>query len=187
MSEDNLTNRGVIERLRLVIDHVNLPRADFAKKIGLDTADQLSSLINGRVKIGKLHAKALKLEFNIDEEWFLFGNGEMQKTGVNECWQPKAETAENVSEFFRRKEEQGVDAKLAKAQRTLFKLNCPGYFDDFFDFVAENYGEDKDAVDEFLAKLEETHTNYRFWLNEKKREREDLQNRAGKNITGSVI
>jgi hypothetical protein len=38
--------------------------------------------------------------------------------------------------------------------REKFKEKCCVLFDDFFDYIGETYGEDKDAVDEFLERLQ---------------------------------
>lgn len=95
---------------------------------------------------------------------------------------PRAETAKETSEFSRRKEKKIINDTLSKMERTLFKTNCPGYFDELFDFIGDTYGEDKDAAETFLSELQRMNTKYQDWLEEKKRERKNLQNMSSTEI-----
>lgn len=98
---------------------------------------------------------------------------------------PETQTAENVSDFQPYKDARDADKTLEKINRVHFKLNCSAYFDEFFDFIAENYGESKEGTDQFFSELMQTHSNYRVWLEEKKQAREDIQTGGSESIAAN--
>lgn len=94
-------------------------------------------------------------------EW-LFGHGPETEADL--------QVAENLC-FLRKRREQLVDETSAKLSRDRFKMQCLGFFDELFDFVGDCYGENRDAVNDFLGEVFKSHANYRMWLAEKKEER----------------
>lgn len=68
-----------------------------------------------------------------------------------------------------------TDRILKRLLKEKFKQQCGTvFFDDFFDFIAENYGESQEGAEEFLNERMKSHANYRYWKQEKKRGNENL-------------
>jgi len=152
---------NIQKRIQELIDKTSRTQTDFALKIGA-TDSMISNWLSGEVKPRRNSLKKMADIFNCSFKWLADGEGEP--------FPPiKHELAEGVDCFQRHKENKDLDNKLAKLQRTMFKQECGAvYFKDFFDFIAECYGEDQEGAEEFLAELYKTHANYRFWLEEKK-------------------
>lgn len=138
-----------------------IEQSDIVTKTGVNKST-ISLWFNGKVSPGPKNLRLLSDFFNCDYDWLAEGMGE-PFTPI------KHELAEGVDCFQRHKENKDLDNKLAKLQRTMFKQECGAvYFKDFFDFIADCYGEDQEGAEEFLTELYKTHANYRFWLEEKK-------------------
>ncbi len=72
------------DRIRQLMDEVQLNQRDFAMAIGISPST-LSSIFNGRSSATLNHALALHNNFpNIRMEWLLFGEGDMYKSAATE-------------------------------------------------------------------------------------------------------
>jgi transcriptional regulator with XRE-family HTH domain len=156
------------ERFQLVISRKKISQAELVAQTGINKS-MISLWVNGKITPGAKNMRILSDFFNCSYEWLSKGRGEPFPPT-----EPKP--AESVSHFQPYKAAKDADATLAKLMREKFKQQCgTTYFDEFFDFIAENYGETKEGVDQFFADLHKTHPNYRTWLEEKKQSRENLQ------------
>lgn len=165
------------ERLQTLIDLKKINQVDVAKAVGVSES-RVSIWLSGETK--KPQRKKLQLLaslFGCDINWLASGTGEPFP-------QPKFETAEKQNQFTEHKESSDLDKKVAKIERALFKQQCPGYFNDFFDFIADTYGADREGVDTFLEdyRTNPSNSEYRIWLEEKKSE-----NNSGENDTPSSL
>lgn len=141
----------------------NISQSDIVRGTSFDKA-QVSNWLTETVKNPReatIHKLAYFFECNI--EWLASGKGEPYP-------QQKTETAENKGGFEVRKACKEQDVKLARIERAVFKTQCPGFFNDFFDFVGENYGENIEGVNKFLDELIISHGNYRDWVREKNKQ-----------------
>jgi len=67
----------ISERLKILINYMNLSQKDFAISIGL-TPSSLNDILNGRTKnISKTLLIAIRYVYNINPAWLLTGEGEM--------------------------------------------------------------------------------------------------------------
>jgi transcriptional regulator with XRE-family HTH domain len=160
------------ERLQYLVDRKKISQRDIAERLQINEA-RISDWLTGRVAKPR-RTTLLKLAeyFSCSVDWLAEGKGDI--------FPPlEIKTAENVSSFGSYKVAKDIDSTLAKILREKFKQQCHVHLDEFFDFIADNYDESKEGIDQFLAELHNTHANYRVWLIEKKQSDEDLQT-AGK-------
>jgi len=67
----------ISERLKILINYMNLSQKDFAISIGL-TPSSLNDILNGRTKnISKTLVIAIRYVYNINPSWLMTGEGEM--------------------------------------------------------------------------------------------------------------
>lgn len=148
------------ERLQYVIDEKKITQRDVADGIGVDEA-RLSVWLTGKVK--KPHrttVRKLAEFFDCDFKWLA--------DNIGEPFPP----TKTIEQFGKHKETKEINSTLSRMLREKFKQQCASvYLDEFMDFLAENYGEDKEGVDAFLAELSSTNSNYRKWVQIKKDER----------------
>lgn len=149
------------KRLQYVMDVKKIPPKDVAEGIGTDRA-RISNWLNDKIKAPRRDTLQNLSEFlGCDIEWLASGQGEPFPP-------PKIETAEQNDSFLERRGRSKADETLAMIQRERFKTKCSAYFDEFFDFIGDYYGENQEAVDGFLREVYISHANYRRWLEEKK-------------------
>ncbi len=151
-----------------------IEQADLARALSKDTST-ISKWWNGEMIPGPKNTRLISEYFGCDYDWLKTGTGEPYP-------QPTTDTAENKGVFTEKRKTKDIDEKLARIERAVFKQQCSGYFDDFFDFIGENYGESREDVTQFLDELYKSHGNYRDWIREKKRVNEGIQNSAQGNI-----
>ncbi len=176
--ESNYNFIYVRERLRYLIDYNKWRQIDLAREANV-TEQQISKWMNGESKRLSLeNAKKISTPAKSDLAWTQYGRGEPYPV-------PKTETAENKGCFEARQESRAEDEKLARMERAVFKTQCPGFFNDFFDFIGENYSEDLEGVNKFLAELIKSHGNYRDWVREKKPNSDDPQTPNEGNLTAN--
>lgn len=153
------------DRLQWLISYKKIQQVDLVEGAGV-TESMVSHWLDSKKNVKPQMKSLVKLSdyFMCDMEWLRTGTGEpFPSSGVT--------TAEKTSSFNDRKEEKDIDSKLAQMSRLHFKQQCGVFFDELFDFVAENYGEDKHGVDLFLKELHCSHANYRDWLRDKELEK----------------
>lgn len=72
------------ERIRSIMEHVQLSQQDFAARLGISPAS-LSSIFNGRTNPTNNHVMAVHRAFpNININWLMFGEGEMVKSSSSD-------------------------------------------------------------------------------------------------------
>jgi len=153
------TMKTFSERLQHVASIKKMFQADLVAALGKDKGT-INKWWNGGVVPGPRNMSMLADYFGCDLHWLETGEGEPF---------PKLQTEEPLSEFQARRAEKCKEVELDSLAKMRFKLQrAPVYFEDFFDFIFEMYGDDQEAVEKFLSKLYESHANYRIWLNEKK-------------------
>lgn len=64
------------ERLKALREHEGLSRAAFGERLGV-SGDVINNFERGRVEIKEPFIKLICVEFNINEDWFRTGEGEM--------------------------------------------------------------------------------------------------------------
>jgi len=70
----------ISERLKILINYMNLSQKDFAVSIGL-TPSSLNDILNGRTKnISRTLLIAIRYVYNVNPTWLLKGEGEMFNT-----------------------------------------------------------------------------------------------------------
>jgi transcriptional regulator with XRE-family HTH domain len=163
------TLRELKERIQYLIDLKKISQRDLADKLATDEA-RVSEWLSGKVtKPRRTTLFKIADYFQCDLEWLATGDGEPFPL-------PATKTAENYGSFSNRKKQQETDQTLERLMLEKFKLQCGNvYFDEFFEFIADNYGPDKEGIDQFFTELINTHANYRIWLIEKKEGRENVQ------------
>lgn len=157
------------ERLQNLIDLKKISQRDLAENLRTNEA-RISEWLTGKVSKPR-RTTIIKIAeyFHCSTDWLADGTGEPFPA-------PETKTAENVSHLQPYKAAKDADATLAKLMREKFKQQCgTTYFDEFFDFIAEYYGETKEGVDQFFTDVHKTQPNYRTWLMEKKQSGENLQ------------
>ena len=95
-------------------------------------------------------------------------NFEWLRDGIGEKFAYEPPPGNQVNFDFGNTASREQDKKLAQMERALFKMQCPGHLDVLFDFIAENYGENKEGTEKFLAELYKTNAKYKLWCDEKK-------------------
>ncbi len=150
------------ERLQFLMDQKKITQMAVAKGIGVSRS-RVSEWLNGKVKTPQ-RATLLKLSdlFECNIDWIADEIGQAFRT-------LKIETTEHIGEFERRKTDKILNEKLAKMEKAVFKTQCPGYFYEFFDFIADKYGADKKGAEAFFAETLKSNPKYRDWLEEKKK------------------
>lgn len=116
--------------------------------------------------------------FGCSIDWLAEGKGEPFPSA-------DLENAEKITDFQPAKMAKEVEENLKKISRIQFKMNCSGFLDEFFDYIADNYGESKEGVDAFLTEFYKTHSNYRVWLQEKKEDGDSGQSEGRKSLAGN--
>lgn len=78
------TPQDMEERIRQVMEYMQMKQKDFATKIGISEAS-LSGVFNGRTKANDRYVKGIHEAFpQIDLTWLLFGTGDMLTTRQSE-------------------------------------------------------------------------------------------------------
>ncbi|QQG66332.1 helix-turn-helix domain-containing protein [Desulfobulbus oligotrophicus] len=173
MQEKNQAN--VKERLQILCDSKNIKNIrELAVLLGVKDGRLYSwikrnEIVNPKLILGKFS--------NINEEWLCTGIGEAFVVD-----QP----LKNGRQFEENRVKKGHSNELNSLSRLRFKTQCGAvYFDDFFDFVAEKYGENKEGVGEFMEWLTEYHSEYREWIAEKKRTGENVVSGPPSKVSGA--
>jgi transcriptional regulator with XRE-family HTH domain len=151
------------ERLQKVAREKKIDQKDIADGLNIFPAT-VNRWWKGKVMPRGKSLRSLADYLSCNIEWLEKGTGDIFPPP------PPLGTAENQN-FLRKRREQIVDETSAKLSRDRFKMQCLGFFDELFDFVGDCYGEDRDAVNDFLAEVYTSHANYRVWREEKKEER----------------
>lgn len=100
--------------------------------------------------------------FGCNIDWLAEGKGEPFP-------QSQEKTVVSTGEFERRQTDKVMNEKLAKIEKAVFKTQCPGYLDDFFNFIADKYAANKEGVEAFLEETSKTNPKFKDWLREKKK------------------
>jgi transcriptional regulator with XRE-family HTH domain len=164
------------DRIQYLMDIKNLNQSDIAEGIGTNKS-RVHEWVKGTIKQPQRKTLRKIAGFTSCElDWL--------ETGKGDPFPPeKEETAETITTFDRRKAAKEIDTTLAQLNRLRFKQQCGSvFFDDFFDYVAENYGEDQEGVAAFLSELYNIHPNYRSWK-EKKNAGETDKNKGLDNLS----
>ena len=159
---------------------------EFTRKKKIKQIEIARTLNRERSQISKWfnNTKALPSDITIqlladtigcDFDWLKTGKGKAHPRDA-------VKTAEETLDFgtYKRASDIGKENEMAKI--LFFKQQCLGFFDEFFEFVAEYYGPDKDGVDRFLADLHNGFANYRDFMSEKKAARENIQTEEQDNL-----
>jgi len=148
------------ERLQYLMDINKITQKEVAEKLGFNKS-QVSKWISVTTRVPRrenLHK--FSSFFRCDIEWLA--------TGAGEPFPPsKTETAKDKT-FVDRRRKDIADDTLSQIRRERFKMQCSGYFDELFDFVGDCYGEDQEAVNDFLAQVLATNPKFCRWQEEKK-------------------
>jgi len=164
------------DRLQWLIDNKKISQAAFAKEIQTGES-RVSDWLRGVTKAPQRKTlKKLSDFFGCNFDWLVRGAGDPFPPS-------KTATAEIKTSFQAKKATKDQDNTLAQLNRLRFKQQCGSvFFDDFFDYIAENYGEDQEGVTTFLNELYKSHPNYRSWEEEKKK-RENDKNKGLDNLS----
>lgn len=166
------------ERIQFLMDHKKCDQIDISRGIGAGRS-RVSEWVNGKVTNPR-RATLRKLAdfFNCRMEWIADGSGEIFSTS-------KSELPESGYSFQNQKKAKHVDETLTEIKREKFKIQCGAHFEEFFDFVADTYGENKEGADTFLSELQQTNPRYRQWLELKKRTQENSPDGSGKDTVAA--
>lgn len=151
------------ERLQKVAGLKKLDQKDIADGLNIFPAT-VNRWWNGKVMPRGKSLRKLAEFLACNIEWLDKGTGEIYPT------QAPFGATENLI-FLRKRHYQIADEASRKLSRDRFKVQCSGLFDELFDFVGDCYGEDRDAVNDFLDEVFKSHANFRRWREEKKEER----------------
>ena len=163
-----LSKETFAERLRRLIDYKKISQKDLVEATNFNKG-QVSNWLSANVKSPRrTTVRQLAEFFNCDIEWLATGKGEPFPKP-----KPNQEKVEHTGEFERRKTDKAMNEKLAKMEKAVFKTQCPGYFDRFFDFVAEEYGTTREGAEQFLEELCKDSKKYQRWDSDKKRAEEE--------------
>ena len=104
------------DRIRCIMDYVQLSQQDFANKLNISPAS-LSSIFTGRTNPTNNHVMAIHRAFpNVNISWLMFGEGEMlsdvDKKNVNSL-SGTAESDSNVSSHKNTSDENNVNKNWA--------------------------------------------------------------------------
>ena len=125
---------------------------------------------NGGIVPGAANTRVIAEFIGCDELWLQCGAGEPF---------PHIEigTAEPTTNLKPIRKEKQLQDKTDRFLREKFKEKCHSFLDQhgIYDFIAENYGEDFDGMEQFVKELHASHASYRDWIEEKKQERLDHQ------------
>jgi transcriptional regulator with XRE-family HTH domain len=153
---------GFNQRLQFLIDLKKTNQKGLAKAIGVHTS-QISKWLSAVVGTPRRSTLQRFADyFGCDINWLANGEGEPFPN-------QKTETTEHIGEFERRKTDKAMIERLARMERAVFKTQCPGYFDHFFDFIAEEYGANREGVEKFLEEFFKDNAKFQRWDSEKKR------------------
>lgn len=75
------TVRERIEEVRYIY---HISQAELARRIGV-TSQNISQIVNGKIQLSYLTAKAIESEFGVNAEWLLNGTGEMRTVKDNKA------------------------------------------------------------------------------------------------------
>lgn len=149
------------KRLQRVMDVKKIPPIEVSRGIGVDRA-RISNWLSGKVsKPRRATLQKLSAFFGCNIEWLADGTGEIFPT-------PETKPVGPSASFQDQRKAKHVDDTLTLIKRERFKQQCGTHFEEFFDFVADTYGENKEGIDDFLTELHRTNGNYREWLERKK-------------------
>ena len=84
-----------LKQLRQALDNIN--QADFGKRIAT-TQGHISDIENGRKVLTERTAKLICSEFNVNEEWLMFGKGEMFIANITDA---KAAAMQQLSDVYK--------------------------------------------------------------------------------------
>ena len=155
------------ERLQHIALEKKIDQVDLVTGVNKDKST-VSKWWRGVVVPGPKNIRKISEFFGCDYNWLANGTGEpfpKQK--------PNQEKVEHTGEFERRKTDKAMVERLARMEKAVFKTQCPGYFDRFFDFVAEEYGTTREGAEQFLEELCKDSKKYQRWDSDKKRGEEE--------------
>jgi transcriptional regulator with XRE-family HTH domain len=154
------------QRLQNVMNLRNIAPKDLKKDLGFDKS-QVSRWTSDKVTPQGDTINKLASYLQCDARWI------KHKQGVSPQIEREATTRSQLVDFQEEKSKFELIESNNRLLREKFKEKCCVLFDDFFDYIAETYGEDKDAVDEFLERLQQMDHSYASWLAQKKGRKEN--------------
>lgn len=171
------------ERLQALAFESDLEQIDLAREANIDPAT-VNKWWNGKREPGPKNTKVLCKILECSYRWLKFGEGSQldsyDKSHISTDNYAKITTKNNnekdvtnspspdSAKFQERRKNQTKREQFSRLELLLFKQECPGYFTDLFEFIAENYGANKEGVDVFLEKLQNSDNNYSDWVKGKK-------------------
>lgn len=161
-------------RLQRLIDIKKIDQRSFSKESGFSET-QVSKWLN-RVVESPRRSTIVKIAY------FFECNIDWLAKGIGEPYPTTTKTAERTLDFGTYKRKNELSKEKQSEELRFFKQQCLGFFDELFEFVAEYYGPDKDGVDLFMEDLHSGFANYRDYVREKNKEREDLQIKEQDNL-----
>lgn len=167
-------NKKSIKRLLLLIGDTS--NRQFADNCGFD--EKVVRNIKNEVVPGRAVLEKIATRYNKTVSWIL-GEEEIRS---------KTESAEPKSDFHSKKFERESAKELSEIKREKFKRQCGSvYFDEFFDFIAETYGESREGAETFLNDYRSNMANseFRIWLESKKEEGNNIIPEGHDNITAN--
>lgn len=89
---------GIIERIKLIIKHLQLNQSQFARECNIQPSN-ISAILNGKRACDQAIINKIVLSFDIDKDWLETGEGEMLKTApaIND---PEEKESEEEEKFY---------------------------------------------------------------------------------------